>query len=61
MILKAFWIECDNRECRVGYPPDLGEKSVAHLRDFAKRTGWKRINGHDYCPQCAEEHKAAER
>jgi predicted nucleic acid-binding Zn ribbon protein len=35
--------------------------SVSEIKKKAKESGWKTINGKNYCPECAEEIKKKER
>jgi hypothetical protein len=32
----------------------IGKRTAAALRKEAKKVGWGRINGGDYCPECME-------
>jgi len=32
----------------------INPRSIRQLREDAKKVGWKRIKGLDYCPTCAE-------
>ena len=32
----------------------IGERTLGQLRKEAKKAGWGRVNGGDYCPACME-------
>ena len=68
MIRKCVLLFCDNEHGfgEVTFP-DVGmigvldihselvkERPVSQLRKDAKKAGWGRVNGGDYCPSCME-------
>lgn len=67
MIRTAKAIFCDNEHGfgDVTFPPldrdvtssqqdYIAPQRVGQLRKAAKKEGWGRVNGGDYCPQCME-------
>jgi hypothetical protein len=63
MIRKVRILYCDNEHGfgNVTYPDlvntieeEIWENSISSLRAEAKKLGWGRVNGGDYCPGCME-------
>ena len=57
MITQIYEMVCDG-ECSDCITGDLNE-SLDTLRERADKEGWKRIDGKDYCPECAEKVRGA--
>lgn len=49
---KNVTLWCDGDDCREFI---YGGRYVRRSRQEAKKSGWKYIDGKDYCPGCAEE------
>ncbi len=50
MIIKEIFPQCDF--CKVTYPDECKYESVAGVKVKMKKSGWKRVNGKDKCPEC---------
>lgn len=50
MITKETYMFCDF--CYRDFCPDLNHLPGYEIRKFAKKAGWKYINGKDKCPRC---------
>ena len=50
MITKETYMFCDF--CYRDYNPELCHLPGYTIRVYAKRNGWKYINGKDKCPKC---------
>lgn len=58
MVAKGIQLYCNNEHGfgDVSFPEDgmfqTRYRNAAHLRREARKSGWKRMNGGDYCPSC---------
>jgi len=56
------WIEMVCDKCSwINFGGIYKRGSVSEIKKKAKESGWKTINGKNYCPKCAEEIKKKER
>jgi hypothetical protein len=58
MIQTCHQMYCETEGCKAHTANDsLFDGAIwtpAQVRQICKDMGWKRIKGHDYCPNCAE-------